>query len=86
MYILNIEGNPMYGNDSEIKKYTFRDRKFVDSAGNVVEYYIYHRQEDPTLFLSIKEGSYDNQSVEELFDFLYDMNLPVSVENSNWID
>ena len=76
----------MYGNDSEIKKYTFQDRKFVDSAGNVVEYYIYHRQEDPTLFLSINEGSYDNQSVEELFDFLYDMNLPVSVENSNWID
>lgn len=76
----------MFDNDSEIQKYTFQDRKFVDSAGNVVEYYIYHRQEDPTLFLSINEGCYDKQSVEELFDFLYDMNLPVSVENSNWIN
>ena len=85
MYILT-KGNTMYGNDAEIEKYTFQDRKFVDSAGNVVEYYIYHRQEDPTLFLSINGGCYDKESVEELFDFLYDMNLPVSVENSNWIE
>jgi hypothetical protein len=76
----------MYDNDQNVSRYTFKDRKFVDSRGDVIEYFIYHREEDPTLFLSIKEGCYDKEGVEELFDFLYDMNLPVSVENSNWID
>lgn len=73
-------------NDFEMEKFTFNERKFVDSKGDVVEYYLYHRQEDQTLFLSLNEGCYDKETVEELFDFLYDMNLPVAVENSNWIE
>lgn len=75
----------MYGNDAEMKKYTFNERKFVDSAGEVVNYYLYHRQESDELFLSIEGSCYENQTIEELFDFLHEMNLPVAEENSNWI-
>jgi len=76
----------MKGNDQEVDKYTFNERKFVDSSGEAVEYFVYKRQEDSELFLSIKHGCYEKETIEELFDFLYDMNLPVPVENSNWVE
>ena len=69
---------------SNLKKYTFNTRTFVDSTGHVVEYYLYHREENDTLYLSINEGCYDYATVNELFLFLADLDLFVFEENSNW--
>jgi len=63
-------------------KYLNNKRLFVDSFGKAVHYKVH--TSECMLYLEIETGCHHRGTIRELFDFLQEMKVDVTVTGSNW--